>query len=255
MFRVSSGFSENISLRYWWHHSELNRYEPDVYRILKFRQKRIIRKWFKETDKKYTSGEINVSAITVILALINSSRIVNVVELGRWVGYSTLLIGLQLQRMDFNRQKSPKLLSYDIREDLTLFVTKYVKRLNLSKYVEIVVCDSRSQEAIDIASRELNGGIDLLLIDSDHTYAQAIAELRTWYDLINPGGYIVLHDSSEWATVIGSVQDGGVKRAISEYFQNISVEVISLNSTSRVHPEIASVYPDGCGLTIIQKGY
>ena len=255
MYSVSKGFSDNTSLRYWWHHSELNRFEPDAYGILKFHQKLFLRRWFKETDKKYSSGEINVSAITLILGLINSSRVTNVVELGRWVGYSTLLIGMQLKRMDFKRSSSPKLLSYDIRDDLTDFVSKYVKRLKLSNHVELVVCDSRSSQAIKIASQEMPGGIDLLLIDSDHTYAQAIAELNAWYDLVNPGGYIVLHDSSEWATVIGSVQDGGVKKAISEFFQERNAQIIAFNSSSRVHPEPASVYPDGCGLTLIQKDY
>jgi hypothetical protein len=46
-----------------------------------------------------------------------------------------------------------------------------------------------------------------------------------------------------------------VKKAISEFFQDRNAEIIAFNSPSRVHPEPASVYPDGCGLTLIQKNY
>lgn len=40
--------------------------------------------------------------------------------------------------------------------------------------------------------------IDLLFIDSEHTYDQTVAEMRAYVPLVRSGGYVVMHDTVVW---------------------------------------------------------
>lgn len=46
--------------------------------------------------------------------------------------------------------------------------------------------------------REVLGTVDLLFVDTSHTYRQTVAELKAYVDLVRPGGAIALHDCCEY---------------------------------------------------------
>ena len=54
--------------------------------------------------------------------------------------------------------------------------------------VKLIVGDSRTVHP-DI------GAFDLLFIDGDHTYEGCLADIKTWYPRLAPGGHVVFHDS------------------------------------------------------------
>ena len=253
MSQLSKDFKNRNYPRYWWHKFHENNFEPDIYRLLTHAQRRVIKKWFLTTDRDHSSGEINVSAIGIICSLINSSKVKNVVELGRWTGYSTFFIGLTLKRMGKIRGQDRTLFSFDIREDLTNFSEKYLRKLKLLGQVKLYLADSGGEISTQLYKNAASGKIDVLLIDTDHTHKQAMRDLSNWYELVAPSGFIVLHDSSIWATKLGSTPDAGVRIAINEFFLNKGDSILRINDFSENHPDMTSVYPDGCGLTIIQK--
>lgn len=51
-------------------------------------------------------------------------------------------------------------------------------------------------------------GIDVLFIDTEHTYEMAEAELRAWAEYVKPGGVILMHDPETFP---------GVRRAAQEF--------------------------------------
>ncbi len=53
-----------------------------------------------------------------------------------------------------------------------------------------------------------NGPWDVLMIDTEHTYEQASAELALWGLLVRPGGHILMHDPETFP---------GVRRAAREF--------------------------------------
>ncbi len=57
---------------------------------------------------------------------------------------------------------------------------------------------------------DVDAQIDLLLVDSEHTYEVCSAELALWSPLMRPGGRILLHDPETFP---------GVRRAIVEFCQ------------------------------------
>jgi cephalosporin hydroxylase len=67
------------------------------------------------------------------------------------------------------------------------------------------VCDFVTRGGIPNAPKN---GIDLLFIDTEHTFDQAAAELALWADQVRPGGYILMHDPETFP---------GVRRAAQEF--------------------------------------
>ena len=58
----------------------------------------------------------------------------------------------------------------------------------------LVRSDSHSPSTLEQVSRLLDGGIDFLFIDGDHTYEGVRADFEMYSPLVREGGLIALHD-------------------------------------------------------------
>jgi len=56
------------------------------------------------------------------------------------------------------------------------------------------LCCGDSKQWLPKLGREFPGQIDLLLVDGDHTYEGALADLRNSLPLMRPGGLVLVHD-------------------------------------------------------------
>lgn len=73
--------------------------------------------------------------------------------------------------------------------------------------------DSRDVDAFRRRMMEYNPSLfpdafDLILIDTEHTYEMATAELAAWHSYLRPGGHILMHDPETFP---------GVRRAAQEF--------------------------------------
>ena len=100
----------------------------------------------------------------------------------------------------------------------------------------------------------MRGAPELIFIDSSHEYAGTLAELDLWYPELAPGGFIVLHDSSEFAASFDATKQGGVRRALHEWRQaHPEAETFSMNHNVRAQETPGMIYQDFCGAGLIQK--
>ena len=101
------------------------------------------------------------------------------VEIGRFNGASTLLMGLAVG-------SEGKLTSIDIapRDDVAL--TLRLLEFGLLRRVDLIVADANTV-TIDPA-------LDFVFIDGDHTYDGARKDHRRWTPLLKPGGFAFYHD-------------------------------------------------------------
>lgn len=83
-----------------------------------------------------------------------------------------------------------------------------------------------------IRSVMLEATIDMLFIDTEHTYTRTMNELSTWGSVVKKGGKIFLHDTDDKETFYG------VRRAIIEYCLD--------------HSKLFWLYPGSNGLGVIQ---
>ncbi len=119
-----------------------------------------------------------------------------VVEIGSFRGRSTLCFALGLRRRGAGRLFAVDPHVYrteaELRENLAHFGTE--------SWVSVEIARSREFAA------GWSGPIRILLIDGDHSEEAARGDLEAWLPHLEPGGYLLLHDSTELAVHPGPRQ-------------------------------------------------
>ncbi|HEX9510829.1 MAG TPA: class I SAM-dependent methyltransferase [Puia sp.] len=244
------GISSN---RYWWFNNIETNYIPPIFDFLTDEEWQIIDDWYKESDSRSSAAEANVPALSILQGLILGSNIKNIVQLGHYEGFSTLLFGFMQRRMGFKNS----IFTIDIDNTVSERTQSWVNRAGLQDYVKVVVSNS-SEAFLPAAAREyFKDEINMIFIDSSHQYDHTIEELDLWHNSLKDQGLIVLHDVSKFASQYDSTKSGGVNRAITEWSQSRKVPVFLMNekvgSINKNYGFGQLTYKDGCGLGLIQK--
>jgi predicted O-methyltransferase YrrM len=246
----SRAWKENPHPRYWWHRLPGNDYVPPVYSHLDQAEWEVLRDWYAETDRSGPIGECAVPLISLLQGIVMGNGVAKIVQLGTCAGYSALLLGWMLRRMNARRG----LFSLDLDPAICAFARQWIVRAGLADFVEIAEGNSLDDRSTAAAHHYLGGDPDLILVDSSHEYRSTLAELDLWYALLAPGGLFVLHDVSEFAADFDVTKEGGVRRAFAEWRErHPQVETFALNSGSRSMDEKRPLYQDACGVGLIHK--
>lgn len=251
----TADFADDPANRHWWHRRPECCYEPPLYSWLDDAQWALMREWYVQSEAEFGAGtgECSVPCMSMLQGLITGNGIKRVVQLGHYVGYSTILISLMMQRMD----NGGRLYSADIDPRATEFTRGWVERFGVEQTATLDVIDSSDRAAIEHA-RQTFGGLDpqLVFIDSSHMYQHTLRELDRWYPVLQDWGFIVLHDASTFAVDYDADGGGGVKRAIDEWNLVGPDRIFTINSTFGDDPSVTGedlVYVDGCGIGLLQK--
>ena len=246
----SRAWKENPHPRYWWHRLPGNDYVPPVYSDLSDDEWSVLRDWYAETDRNGPIGECAVPLISLLHGLVMGSRVTRIAQLGTCAGYSALLLGWMLRRM----KAAHGLFSLDIDPAMCELSRGWIARAGLRDFVEIAEGNSLDPASVETARKYLGDDPDLIIVDSSHEYQSTLAELDLWYGALAPGGLLVLHDVSEFASGFDVTGKGGVRGAFSEWRRNHpETETFSLNSDSRSMEAARPLYQDACGVGLIHK--
>jgi predicted O-methyltransferase YrrM len=246
----SRGWKENPHPRYWWHRLPGIDYVPPVYGDLSEPEWTVLHEWYAETDRSGPIGECAVPLISLLHGLVMGNRIARIAQLGTCAGYSALLLGWMLRRMNAPRG----LFALDLDPAMCELSRRWILRADLEDFVEVAEGNSVDARSIAAAREYLHGGPELVILDSSHEYKSTLAELDLWYAALAPGGLLVLHDVSEFAVDFDVTREGGVRRAFAEWRKaHPEAETFSLNSDSRSMEEPKPPYKDACGVGLIHK--
>jgi predicted O-methyltransferase YrrM len=246
----SRAWKNNPHPRYWWHRLPGHDYVPPVYSELSDEEWTVLREWYDETDRSGPIGEAAVPLISFLHGLVMGNRVARIAQLGTCAGYSALLLGWMLRRMNASRG----LFSLDLDPAMCELSRRWLARAGLEEFVEVAEGNSLDRGSIENATKYLGSAPELIILDSSHVYRSTLAELDLWYPALAPGGLLVLHDVSEFAATFDVTGEGGVRRAFAEWRQqHPEVETFSLNSDSRSMEQPRPLYKDACGLGLIHK--
>lgn len=247
----SLAFSREDGNRYWWHRLKGSGYVPPIYSFLSDEEWAVLRRWYDETDELGSFGEANVPFMSFLQGFMMGNMITRVVQLGTYVGYSTLLLGFMLKRMNVKHG----LMTVDISVEMNEFTEKYIVEAGLSDRVTVCTSDSASPDTVRQAQAWLGGDPQLIIIDSSHQYAHTLRELDLWFPALARGGLMVLHDCAEFATQFDPTGEGGVQRALKEWTMGRESEFVHLTLGHRPPGTGADnqAYKDPCGLGLLQK--
>jgi len=152
-----------------------------------------------------------------------------VVEIGSWTGSSTVHIARGIR--DFN--KGASLVCVDPFSKESFSLTPNQKRRSteidvLGKFREhmegfnYVVLRGQS---VDVAPLFLLESVDFVLIDGDHTYKGAKADIKAWWPKVVRGGIMCGHDYGKARF--------GVTKAVKKYVKDYTVPAYSIWETHK----------------------
>jgi len=236
--------------RYWWHRLPGMDFVPPIYSELSEEEWIIIRDWFDETDESGRIGECVVPMMSFLHGFIMGNRADRIVQLGTCSGYSMLLIGFMLRRMNAPHG----LFTLDCDPEMCAISQRWLERGKLEEFVRIAELNSTDPMAPATAAEYLGGEPSVVLVDSSHEYAATLSELDLWYPAIAPGGMIFLHDTSRFAEDFDVTHAGGVRQAFLKWrAAHPEAEAILLNGESCTMEGTRPLYKDACGLGILHK--
>lgn len=240
----------NREPRYWWHHLPGCEYEPAIYAQLNDDERAVMRAWYAEGDAMGQIGECAVPLISLLHGIAMGNCIRRIVQLGTHTGYSALLLGFTLRRMNAERA----LLSFDNDPVMCASARSWIERAGLTSHVQIEEMSSLDPAAPQRVRDFFGEQAELIIIDSSHEYASTSRELDVWYEAVVDGGMLVLHDVSRFAAGFDTTREGGVQRAFFEWRSaNPEAETFCLNANSRSMKEPRPLYKDACGVGLIHK--
>ena len=243
-------WNDNPHPRYWWHRLPGHDYIPPVYSDLSDDEWSVLREWYAETDRNGPIGECAVPLISLLHGLVMGNRVSRIAQLGTCAGYSALLLGWMLRRMQARRG----LFSLDLDPAMCELAGRWIARADLRDFVEIAEGNSLDAASVEAARKYLGGDPELIVLDSSHEHRSTLAELDLWYPALAPGGLLVLHDVSEFAAGFDVTGEGGVGRAFAEWRKaHPEAETFSLNNDSRSMEAARPLYKDACGVGLIHK--
>ena len=246
----SRRWTNERSPRYWWHRLPGMDYVPPVYSSLTDREWAIVAEWYAETDRSAQIGEAAVPLISLLHGLVMGNRAARIVQLGTHAGYSALLLGFMLRRMDARRG----LFSLEIDRKFCDIARSWLERAELLDFVEVAEGNSLEPLSADRAREFLDGAPELIILDSSHEYRATLQELDLWYGELADGGLLVVHDVSRFAQSFDVTQSGGVRRAFDEWrAANPGAETFLLNGEARSMDLPRPLYKDACGVGLIHK--
>jgi predicted O-methyltransferase YrrM len=246
----SRAWKDNPHPRYWWHRLPGNDYVPPIYAELSEDEWSVLRDWYAETDRNGPIGECAVPLMSLLHGLVTGNRLARIAQLGTCAGYSALLLGWTLRRMNAPRG----LFTLDLDPAMCDLSRRWIRRAGLENFLEIAEGSSLDIASIEAARKYFGGAPQLIIVDSSHEYRSTLAELDLWYPLLAPGGILVLHDVSEFAAGFDVTGEGGVRRAFSEWrIAHADIETFSLNENSRSMDAARPAYQDACGVGLIHK--
>ena len=111
----------------------------------------------------------------------------NVVEIGRMMGGSTMLLAGATP----NKIKSIDWATTRGADEKLNKLRSYIKDFGLTN-IDLYIANSQTTNLSDGRFK-----YDVVFIDGDHSYEGVMADMENWWDNLEPGGHYVLHDC--WA--------------------------------------------------------
>jgi len=161
----------------------------------------------------------DVDLIQELVGKLSKSRYVEVVDLGAGSGTTALSVLCA-------RPKKIRVITIDHDQKTLRWPERVAINVGRREDWRGILADS-----VEAAKRFETNSVDLLLVDTDHTYETTKRELEAWLPKIRKDGYIWLHDygvASEWGWRKSVPEVPGVKQAVEEAVVAGELELVEI---------------------------
>ncbi|MCK5832013.1 MAG: class I SAM-dependent methyltransferase [Methylococcales bacterium] len=153
----------------------------------------------KEVDQLPCShpASVNIDVANLYYSFTKMVRPLLVVEIGCFIGFSTLHFAQALREQTFGKIISIDAFDWDVDtgngEQNRQEVAEYYRKKSNMEDIITYIKGYSGQVYSDIA-KDIEKKIDLLYIDGDHSVKGAFEDFNTYYNDVRVGGYLILHD-------------------------------------------------------------
>lgn len=234
----------SLRRRVQWYYGIHNEIDPIFAHVMDDSEIQMLADWFRDTNDAPFLGETGFQGISFLSSLILTNGIRNIVQLGHYAGFSSLIMGCMLRKIS----SEARLISFDIDSKMTDYCENWTRKAGLQSIVHHVCADSTDPATVGMAGAHLAGNPDLLFIDASKQYGNTIAEVRMWSPYLH--GFIVAHDVSDVAK--GDQANGrlGVSDALSDSGSFKPNELLLLDPQSDRRRGFPYLDPMGLGIGI-----
>lgn len=147
---------------------------------------------------EYARGCVTVHEGKFLRELVNLSEATTVVEIGAWIGVSTLCLSQELKERKHGMLYSidPHVGSVLHRNrkvpDTESLLRENLKRFEVEEYVTVI--KMTSLEALERWPVELGLSIDMLFIDGEHHFKSVRSDFFGWSPWVKEKGIVAFHD-------------------------------------------------------------
>ena len=188
-------------------------------------------------------GWLTKASGAALFHIVQRQRPQTIVEIGSYLGRSTVLLALALRdarpdgrlvaidphtgdRQHLEALSTSTLPSYDL-------FRSHLRAAGVEDTVEVVVDESVS------ASRNFEGGVDLLYVDGWHSYDAVLADGAAWLPKLRPQGVVVFDDYTKYPEVARAIHD--LANTGEMHFWGAMFDQAIGGKERRLPPEIARV--------------
>lgn len=158
-------------------------------------------------------GATDPQTLGLLYSLLANNSFTAVLQLGTWMGFSTIVFADALKRSSAIHKNAPTLDTVECNIGVHQRARSFIKRAQHEDIVRFH--DGDSTDAVVI--KKLLPEYDFIYVDSSHAYEETVMEIGLYYPRLRVGGFMAFHDSSRHAAVWDPSGKGGVRRALDEW--------------------------------------
>jgi predicted O-methyltransferase YrrM len=161
-------------------------------------------------------GATDPQALSLMYALLAHNNFASVLQLGTWMGFSTIVLADALQRSSAIYKRTVTLDSVECDRNMHDRARTYIQRAGLENVVRCIDGSTLDKRVAAALKTEY----DFVYVDSSHSYEGTKQEIEIYYPRVRRGGTMVFHDSSEYAAIWDPTGNGGVRLALNEWVKS-----------------------------------
>ncbi len=187
-------------------------------------------------------GATDPQALGFLYALLANNDISSVLQLGTWMGFSTVVLADALKRSIAIR---PRQITFDtVENDIPVHnkARQFIARAGLQDLVRCFDGSTLDGQVMESLLPEY----DFIYVDSSHSYQETKREIELYYPRLRTEGVIVFHDASKYAAIWDPTNQGGVRHALDEW-------VVSPGAPKEYLFLEKPLWSSDCGLFIAKK--
>jgi predicted O-methyltransferase YrrM len=158
-------------------------------------------------------GATDPQALGFIYSLVANNNYASVLQLGTWMGFSTIVIADAMKRSGLSHNKSLILDTVENDPAVHQKAKASIARAGFQQFVRCIDGSSLDENVQKLLREEY----EFIYVDSSHSYDETKREIELYYRRLAEGGFMVFHDTSPDAASWDPTQQGGVRRAIDEW--------------------------------------